>query len=329
MTTEPEEYEGSLTEMVCDVINELPLQVKRRLYALKGIGNWKETIAKHNQEIGALQTKYHALYQNIYAQRVAILTGSFEPASASIRAGADFAYQRDLRRAEKEKVTPPPQETEAVQEDGTIVGIPNFWLTALKHHPDFCDQITERDAKVLEHLIDIREEMAPNPYHGFKLFFEFGPGAKTYFAEQVLVKEYTTKEVEQDTVFVNAVGCPITWKDNEHNVTVMLQKRKQRNRRGGQTRVTTKEIPCDSFFNFFTPPRRSTKEEINDAIASGEGTKDDDELRVQDYELGCLFRDEIIPQAVDFYSGFAAYNQGYNDSDEDDEDDAEDDFEDV
>jgi nucleosome assembly protein 1-like 1 len=303
-------------------MNELPLTVRRRVYGLKGIMGMRETISRYNLDVGALQTKYSALFNELHRRRCDIVCGKVEPSAEDVRSGLEYDLARNAKRSEglekpAEEEVPPPA---ARGEGDASVGVPNFWLGALKGHPDLQESITERDEKVLAYLTNIREELFPNPFHGFRLHFEFAPNE--YFTERVLVKEYWTKEAEFDTVLVKSEGTPITWSDSTHNVTVMLQKKKQRNRRGGQTRVVSKEVPCDSFFNFFTPPKPSTPESIQAAIAEG-GTEgpDSDEVFVQDYEMGCTIRDDLIPSAVDWYTGWGAYDEGYEDDGEQGEED--------
>lgn len=47
--------------------------------------------------------------------------------------------------------------------------------------------------------------------------------------------------------------CTIHWKDGK-NVTVTQMKKKQKNAKTGTTRMVTKSVQNDSFFNFFSPP---------------------------------------------------------------------------
>ena len=74
---------------------------------------------------------------------------------------------------------------------------------------------------------------------------------------------------------------------------------------------------CESFFNFFNPPK----------IPEAEDDIDEDEMEElqmtleSDYDMGIHIRDTIIPNAVSFFTGEALEDE----DDEDDEDDEGDD----
>ena len=53
--------------------------------------------------------------------------------------------------------------------------------------------------------------------------------------------------------FVLFSRCKIDWNKGE-NVTVKTIKKKQKHKGKGTIRTVTKQIPNDSFFNFFNPP---------------------------------------------------------------------------
>lgn len=91
-----------------------------------------------------------------------------------------------------------------------------------------------------------------------------------------------------------------------------------------QTRVVRKTVPCESFFNFFNPPKAPTEED--------EGNTEIEERLELDYQLGEDIKEKLIPRAVDWFTGEALqYEQGIDDFDEgdfEDEDDEEDDLSD-
>ena len=110
--------------------------------------------------------------------------------------------------------------------------------------------------------------------------------------------------------FDHPEGTVIDWKSPEQNLTVRIEKRKQRNKRTQETRTVEKTVETESFFNFFNPP------------VIDEETEDDEELAQlveQDHQNGEYIKD-MIPRAVLFFTGEAI---DY-DEDEEDEDDLED-----
>lgn len=81
-------------------------------------------------------------------------------------------------------------------------------------------------------------------------------------------------------------------------------------------------MPCDSFFNFFSPPKAPADEE--------EVTSDDIEERLElDYQLGEDIKEKIIPRAIDWFTGEALQFESLLDDEDDgefeDEDDEDDD----
>lgn len=90
-----------------------------------------------------------------------------------------------------------------------------------------------------------------------------------------------------------------------------------------QTRVVKRTVPCESFFNFFTPPNPPTGDE-EDLDDEAEEISERLEL---DYGLGEEIKEKLIPRAVDWYTGEALQyedlDDGLDDGDYDDEDDEE------
>merc|ERR1719375_2954818 len=116
-------------------------------------------------------------------------------------------------------------------------------------------------------------------------------------------------KADEDDVLEEAVGTEIAWKKGK-NVTVKVMKKKVKKKGKESGPPITKTVKEDSFFNFFDPPDVAALEEL-----------DEDEVE-EDYEMGCCFKDEIIPHAVRWYTG-----EAYGSEDEDesgDEDGSED-----
>ena len=91
-----------------------------------------------------------------------------------------------------------------------------------------------------------------------------------------------------------------------------------------QTRVVRKTVPCESFFNFFSPPKPPAE--------SDEDAASDIEERLElDYQLGEDIKEKLIPRAVDWFTGEALQFEQLDEfdeaefEDEDDEDEDEDD----
>lgn len=89
-----------------------------------------------------------------------------------------------------------------------------------------------------------------------------------------------------------------------------------------QTRVVKKTVPCESFFNFFSPPA---------APGDDDEVDDDIEERLElDYQLGEDIKEKLIPRAIDWFTGEALAFEELDDGDEGDfEDEDDEDDEDV
>lgn len=91
-----------------------------------------------------------------------------------------------------------------------------------------------------------------------------------------------------------------------------------------QTRIVKKTVPCESFFNFFSPPKAPDDDD--------EDAASDVEERLElDYTLGEDIKEKLIPRAVDWFTGEALQyedldedveGEGFEDDEDEDEEDA-------
>lgn len=122
-----------------------------------------------------------------------------------------------------------------------------------------------------------------------------------------------------------------------------------------RTRLVRKAKPVDSFFNFFSPPTPPAEDAIESGDLDEEELESIEERLEVDYQIGEDLKEkvsllgetymhyailttlpwQIIPHAVDWFTGAALEFEGYDDDDDDfedlddDDDDDEDRFEDV
>lgn len=89
-------------------------------------------------------------------------------------------------------------------------------------------------------------------------------------------------------------GCQINWKPGK-NITVKTIKKKQKHKARGAVRTVSKQVPNDSFFNFFNPPDVPEDESKLD--------EESQNILATDFEIGHFLRARIIPRAVLFYTG--------------------------
>lgn len=198
-------------------------------------------------------------------------------------------------------------------------GIPEFWLTILKNVPLFQEMVQEHDEPILAKLQDINVTFSP-PDEPMSFALEFVFDSNSYFTNKVLTKHYKLQSQpdEKDPFsfegpeIVACTGCKIDWVKGK-NVTVKTIKKKQKHKGRGTVRTVTKQVPNDSFFNFFAPPDVPEGDEEMDS--------DTEALLTSDFEIGHMFRERIIPRAVLYFTGEVADDEYDDDEDEEDDDD--------
>ncbi|QRV98922.1 Nucleosome assembly protein (NAP) [Ceratobasidium sp. AG-Ba] len=333
-------------------VENLPPKVKRRVEALKAVQSKSiELEAQMKREILELEKKYLALATPIYDRRRVILSGESEPTDQEVEAGEAITAKEKEEEDEQEKelaaavsklTTKEKSSAPAESQDDDAKGVPQFWLTALRNHPQLQESITERDEEALQYLSDVRLSYLPEPDLGFTIKFVFDENP--FFENKELEKSYYyQKELSYsgEYMYQRAKGTKIQWKEDK-DLTKTIEIKKQRNKNTNRTRLVRRTQSVPSFFDFFTPPLPMSDDA--DLIASGEAVDGDDmtdeqiqELEAKlevDYQVGEDLKERIIPRAVDYFTGKALqYDQDLSDfEDEDseiDEDESEEDSDDA
>ena len=317
---------GTLVGQQSGYIDQLPKAVKKRVSGLKAIQQQQMKLeAEFQKKLLELEKKYFSKYEPLYERRKAIVNGEQEPTPEEIEVGEELEEKDEDEEDEEE------EEKEAEEGDAPK-GIPNFWLTALENLSTVSEAITERDSEVLQYLKDIRMEYLSTP--GFELIFEFSENP--YLSNLVLTKTYHYQAelgYSGDFVYDHADGCEINWKSKEKNVTINIERRKQRNKTTKQTRTIEKLTPTESFFNFFDPPKPPKADAEEEEEEDDEEDADLEERLELDYQLGEEIKDRLIPRAIDWFTGDAVgldYPEDFAEEDEEefDSEDVDDDDDD-
>uniref|UniRef100_A0A2K6R3N4 Nucleosome assembly protein 1 like 4 n=1 Tax=Rhinopithecus roxellana TaxID=61622 RepID=A0A2K6R3N4_RHIRO len=300
-------------------IETLPKAVKRRINALKQLQvRCAHIEAKFYEEVHDLERKYAALYQPLFDKRREFITGDVEPTDAESEWHSENEEEEKLAGDMKNKVVITEKEA-ATAEEPNPKGIPEFWFTIFRNVDMLSELVQEYDEPILKHLQDIKVKFSdPGQPMSFVLEFHFEPN--DYFTNSVLTKTYKMKsEPDKADPFsfegpeiVDCDGCTIDWKKGK-NVTVKTIKKKQKHKGRGTVRTITKQVPNESFFNFFNPLKGKSDEDSEFTLAS-------------DFEIGHFFRERIVPRAVLYFTGEAIEdddNELEGDEEGEDEDDAE------
>lgn len=198
-------------------------------------------------------------------------------------------------------------------------------MQCIANHPTISSLLGEHDGPALEALTDIKLEYTED-YSGFKLTFFFAPN--DYFTNETLVKSYTVNpDLLDDTApALTAVdGTEINWKDKK-NLCETETKKKQKSKKGGQTRYVTQMVAKQSFFHYFGDPHMADEDEEEDEEGAGGDAQRKHEFQLSvdaDYEIGHMFRTEIIPSAILWFTGEADGGIDLDDDEEDEEDEGD------
>lgn len=217
-------------------------------------------------------------------------------------------------------------------------GLPSFWLQTLMSNTDTANLIEDHDEPVLEYLADVRvlplEVPSPSPsMEAFELVFDFAENP--YFENKSLSKKYFAKEMSPYCTTLGAIGVDkieatkITWKKGK-DVTVAAKQKKKKGAKGAKA---SPKIPRSSFFRGFfatlemgkPPPRGLCMRD------GGESSDDDDVdeqkatfktmcLMEQDFEVGSVLKDQIVPYAVRWFTGEACEGDDQEEEEEEEED---------
>lgn len=317
--------QGRLDQMIgkpSGYIETLPKPVQNRIAFLGELQEQHDELEeKMHEEQQALLRKYAGLWKPIFDKRAAIVQGKEEapdtlPSDQEEQSGANEDEEGDVPS-----------------------GIPNFWLSVLQSHKHLCETLEEKDIPILEHLVDLQhinlrdeepststksedsEDEDDEKPKGFRLIFSFSQNP--YFSNKQLVKTYyMAEEDESNPILQKATGTTIDWASGK-NPGVKIQKKKATGK-GKKPGVRTSRVP--TFFDFFSPAVvPDTEDEL-----TPEQMENLQESLEQDYELGEVLKDDIIPYAIKWFTGEAQMedsDEEYDDEDDEDEEGAEDDDE--
>jgi hypothetical protein len=260
--------------------------VLRRLCALKKNQQEINNIrAAFYQRVHELEAEFQPAFDQIQGMRKAIVTGIHEPNENECDAPllTDFspeALQKLMNNAPAEVIP--------------SKGVPDFWLNVLKNTNHTEEMIQEWDAPILKHLIDITSQIHVNP-NGFSILFHFEENE--YFTNAIIKREYefnTALDPKNPYVYDGSIpkktqGTLIDWKEGMD---------------------VLKQHANESFFAFFDPSIKECSEDIDSECKA--------EISYQ-FLIGEFIRDEIIPNAVLFYTDEADQDSEYSSDDEDDD----------
>jgi len=300
-----------------EMIKSFPVKVQKRINALKNIELERLHLeAKFYDEVYQLERRYQELYQPLHDKRKNILVGEYEPTEKE----TEWNYETPEENVSEEvqNVTQELRKSLKINYEEDVKGVPDFWLTIFRNTELLSSMLQTNDEPLLKKLVDIKITYAQDPM-SYTLEFHFEPNE--YFENTVLTKQYFLKskvDTEYPLTFegpeiYKCVGCNIDWKKGK-NLTVKTIKKKQKHKNRGAFRTITKQVPADTFFNFFNPPVVQEDSKVD---------LDTQAILSTDFEIGHFLRARIIPKAVCYFSGDVVDEDDDDDYDEEEEEEEE------
>jgi len=285
---------------------DLPRDVQDAIKALGGLDDKVSAIqTEYRKQLSAIRLKYNKLMLPVLQERATLVQ---EGVGGKARAAFSDTPpgKRDGAVAPIKLRGGPDTWIMAHQPRlAGLVGVPDFWLTAISRSRAVAWRITARDIPVLRYLKDVRcieFESAPPSQGmpssgGFRLEFDFAPNR--FLLNSTLTKEYWLNEEDPDVLELPE-GCDIAWADGCNPGMI-----------GDHT--------VASFFDFFA--------HISPPPAEGEASAEQlqrRELQLEDdFDVGLALRHDIVPAALRWYTADVPPERD-EDSWEDVEDDDED-----
>ncbi|XP_034102920.1 nucleosome assembly protein 1-like 1-B [Drosophila nasuta] len=292
-----------------EMVKALPAAVQKRITVLKNLQmDHLKLEAAFFEEVYKLERQFQLKYQPMFEKRKEIVSGAVDPAEEKPKWKEPESLPDEVvGDAFNESL----KAIKAMPQDAK--GIPDFWLTVFRNTAMLSEMVQSHDEPAIRKLTDI--VIKYDDEHSYILEFHFEKNE--FFSNTVLTKQYFLKStVDEDDPFAfegpeiyKCKGCVINW-EKKMNLTVKTIRKKQKHKERGAVRTIVKQVPTDSFFNFFNPPEVPTdKEDIDD---------DSQQILATDFEIGHFLRARIIPKAVLYFTGDIV-----DDEDDDDEEEYE------
>lgn len=190
----------------------------------------------------------------------------------------------------------------------------DYWLKTLKNS-DIGFEITEKDEEILKHLERIEGHKSEDET---KLSLKFFFNDNEWFVNKEIIKEFL---LEGDEI-KKSYGDAIQWKEGK-NITVKIVKKKQKNKKTGEKKVSTKEVRQESFFHLFDPVDLDD-DDGEDEENEEEANQQVEELEHQHQQAESIYND-VIQNSLSLYLGVGglADLQDLPDLDAEDDDEEE------
>ena len=227
-----------------------------------------------------------------------------------------------IKKSAKEKEQDVEEAKEHVPTDVAYLkdtqGIPDFWQKAILNNQMMLQYIREKDRDTLNYITNVTtvETLEP-PTITVNLTFK----ENEYFTNQVLSLKARFRDDDKQEV-VETEGTVIDWKDGK-DLTKKKIKKKQKNKKTGETRQIVKTVDAQSFFRCFES--RKAPEKDSDSDEEDEETNklldDLDEAMQVALDFDDLYQFEALEYYLNFGPNPGEDFMGLGGDDEDDDED--------
>uniref|UniRef100_U5EZ93 Putative nucleosome assembly protein nap-1 n=1 Tax=Corethrella appendiculata TaxID=1370023 RepID=U5EZ93_9DIPT len=306
-------------QLLQSMVKELPETCQKRIKAMKNLQvDYLKLESQFFVDVYELECKYQEKYQSILDKRKQILNGLYEPKDDECKWEMEEEDEDEEISEKMQKITMDMKKSMPKYPED-CKGVPDFWLTVFKNTEILSDMVQSHDEPILKKLQDISIVYHKEPM-SYVLEFHFAPNE--YFKDSILKKTYFLRcKIDAEDPFVfegpeifKCTGCVINWNPSK-NVTVKTIKKTQKHKSRGAFRTISKQVPNDSFFNFFNPPE----------VPEDESKLDEESQNIlgTDFEIGHFLRARIIPKAVLYYTGEVDDDDDIDDEEEEEEEEDE------
>lgn len=331
---EPEERE--IEQKMIKVIGQMPASVQDRFKVLHMLSDQRSKINDQFElEVKALEEKFREKKRPLLEKRNDIVLGKvtdfseFVPAyeKAYMEVGTIVAgivkTQKEKDEDAMEAADHKPTDTTHLKE---VVGVPDFWSTAVKNNTMMMQYFREKDQETLQYLKNVETKESTNP-KTITVVLTFDAEKNEYFTNEKLELCVRFKGDQEDEV-VETIGTLIDWKDGK-DLSKKKIKKKQKNKKTGETRAIVKTVPAESFYNCFESRKAPDNKDEDEDDEEGETEKLLDALD-ESMQVVMDFNDLYNWEALEYYLNFGQNPgdfmdmHGGDDEDEGDNDDEED-----
>jgi nucleosome assembly protein 1-like 1 len=296
------------------VISSMPAQVQNRFKVLHMLSDERSKINdEFEKERKALEEKFREVKKPLLEKRNDIVLAKTTD-YAEYLPTYDETYMKvgtivaGIVKSEKDKEDDAIEAGEHKPTDVAhlkeVEGVPDFWTVAVKNNQMMMQYIREKDRETLPFLTNVTSVEVSEPK---SITIELTFKENDWFTNDKLKLTIKFKK-DQDDEVAETEGTIVDWKDGK-DLTNKKIKKKQKNKKTGETRTISKTVPAESFFNCFESRKAPEDKEEDEDAEDEEHEKLLDALD-ESMQVAMDFNDLYNWEALEFYLNFGQNMDG-------------------